>query len=217
MTSPEQADVEAMREECKRLAEQFANQKIASGTMGARDARFALFAAIDRLAAVALHPQPPDVHLAQAQGQAPAAQRSSGDEAERLALTQAFNAGRDFEHERQAALQAQALAPRDAWREHVEQRLRTWRQRTVNRSGDQLALDDFMDKDSLDDLIDFVCDEWAGPQGEQDDPKGIPPPKMTIAGEGPDRGHWWSGSEPNEQNWYEQNVSAEGIEEASKP
>jgi hypothetical protein len=115
------------------------------------------------------------------------------------------------------ALQAQALAPRDAWREHVEQRLRTWRQRTVNRSGDQLALDDFMDKDSLDDLIDFVCDEWAGPQGEQDRPKGIPPPKMTIAGEGPDRGHWWSGSEPNEQNWYEQNVSAEGIEEASKP
>jgi hypothetical protein len=58
MTSPEQADVEAMREECKRLAEQFANQKIASGTMGARDARFALFAAIDRLAAVALHPAP---------------------------------------------------------------------------------------------------------------------------------------------------------------
>jgi hypothetical protein len=27
---------------------------------------------------------------------------------------------------------------------------------------------------------------------EQDRPKGIPPPKMTIAGEGPDRGHWWS-------------------------
>jgi hypothetical protein len=29
--------------------------------------------ALDRLAAVALHPQPPDVHLAQAQGHAPAA------------------------------------------------------------------------------------------------------------------------------------------------
>jgi hypothetical protein len=27
---------------------------------------------------------------------------------------------------------------------------------------------------------------------EQDHPKCIPPPKMTIAGEGPDRGHWWS-------------------------
>jgi hypothetical protein len=66
-------------------------------------------------------------------------------------------------------------------------------------------------------------------------PRQIPPPKMTIAGEGPDRGHWWSedqvraivsgetrsgasdGSEPNEQNGREQNVSAEGIEEASKP
>ena len=48
-----------------------------------------------------------------------------------------------------------------AWREHVEQRLLTWRQSFVNRSGDQLALDDFMDKQSLDDLIDFVCDEWA--------------------------------------------------------
>jgi hypothetical protein len=59
MTSPEQADaIEAMKAEVKRLAEQFANQKIASGTMGARDARFALFDSIDRLAAVALHPAP---------------------------------------------------------------------------------------------------------------------------------------------------------------
>jgi hypothetical protein len=69
MTSPEQADLEAMKAEVKRLAELFANQKIASGTMGARDARFALFAAIDRFAAVALHPQPPDVHLAHAPSQ----------------------------------------------------------------------------------------------------------------------------------------------------
>ena len=46
-----------------------------------------------------------------------------------------------------------------AWREHVEQRLLAWRQSFVNRSGDQLALDDFMDEQSLDDLIDFVCDE----------------------------------------------------------
>ena len=49
----------------------------------------------------------------------------------------------------------------EAWREHVEQRLLAWRQSFVNRSGDQLALDDFMDEQSLDDLIDFVCDEWA--------------------------------------------------------
>jgi hypothetical protein len=34
--------------------------------------------------------------------------------------------------------------------------------------------------------------EDATQTSEQDRPKGIPPPKMTIAGEGPDRGHWWS-------------------------
>ena len=50
-----------------------------------------------------------------------------------------------------------------AWRDHVEQRLLTWRQSFVNRSGDQLALDDFMDKQSLDDLVDFVCDEYTTP------------------------------------------------------
>ena len=45
--------------------------------------------------------------------------------------------------------------------EIVERRLRTWRQRLVNRSGDQLALDDFLDRESLDDLVDFVCDEYS--------------------------------------------------------
>lgn len=50
-----------------------------------------------------------------------------------------------------------------AWREHVEQRLQSWRQRFVNKSGDQLALDDFMDKESLDDLLDYVLDEWSEP------------------------------------------------------
>jgi hypothetical protein len=38
-----------------------------------------------RLAAVALHPQPPDVHLAQAQGHAPAAPSADTDEAVRVA------------------------------------------------------------------------------------------------------------------------------------
>ena len=52
-----------------------------------------------------------------------------------------------------------AVGEPEAWREHVEQRLLAWRQSFVNRSGDQLALDDFMDEQSLDDLIDFVCDE----------------------------------------------------------
>lgn len=45
--------------------------------------------------------------------------------------------------------------------DHIEQRMRTWRQRRMNRSGDQLALDDFMGEDSIADLVDFVCDEYA--------------------------------------------------------
>lgn len=51
-----------------------------------------------------------------------------------------------------------------AWRDHVEQRLLTWRQSFVNKSGDQLALDDFMDKQSLDDLLEYVLDEYTTPQ-----------------------------------------------------
>ena len=62
--------------------------------------------------------------------------------------------------ELRAALEQEPVA----WRDHVEQRLLTWRQSFVNKSGDQLALDDFMDKRSLDDLIDFVCDEYTAPR-----------------------------------------------------
>ena len=45
----------------------------------------------------------------------------------------------------------------------------------MNRSGDRLALDDMMGQDSIDDLIDYVCDEWsdpapAVPQAEPIDP-----------------------------------------------
>ena len=60
-----------------------------------------------------------------------------------------------------------------AWRDHVEQRLLTWKQRTMNKSGDMLALDDFMDKESLNDLIDFVCDEYAHPPSQ--------PPREPLA------------------------------------
>ena len=72
-------------------------------------------------------------------------------------------------------LRAQADAQPVAWRDHVEQRIRGWRQRTMNRSGDRLALDDMMGQDSIDDLIDYVCDEWsdpapAVPQAEPIDP-----------------------------------------------
>ncbi len=43
------------------------------------------------------------------------------------------------------------------WADVVEERLNSWRQQQMNRSGDRLALDDFMGQDSIDDLIDFVC------------------------------------------------------------
>jgi hypothetical protein len=65
-----------------------------------------------------------------------------------------------------AALAAAPAAPAAkpmGWRDHVEQRMRQWRQSFVNRSGDQLALDDMMDARSLEDLIDYVCDEWSEP------------------------------------------------------
>ena len=51
-----------------------------------------------------------------------------------------------------------------AWREHVEKPLWSWRQSFVNKHGDQLALEDFMDRRSLDDLIDYVLDESADPR-----------------------------------------------------
>ena len=53
------------------------------------------------------------------------------------------------------AERAEAAQP-DDWREHVEQRIRAWRQRTMNKSGDLLAIDDFMGQGSIDDLVDFV-------------------------------------------------------------
>lgn len=45
--------------------------------------------------------------------------------------------------------------------DHIEQRMRTWRQQQMNRSGDRLALDDFMSEESIADLVDYVCDDHA--------------------------------------------------------
>lgn len=83
----------------------------------------------------------------------------------------ALRVGVDFWHDEhgkpafRAALATQQAVQAEpvAWRDHVEQRIRTWRQRTMNRSGDRLAIDDFMGTDSIDDLVDFVCDEYATP------------------------------------------------------
>ena len=59
----------------------------------------------------------------------------------------------------QAELDAAMAAERKRVLAVVEQRLQNWRQRTMNLSGDRLALDDFMGQESIDDLIDCVCDE----------------------------------------------------------
>ena len=50
-----------------------------------------------------------------------------------------------------------------AWRDHVEQRIRTWRCSRMNEDGDVLKIDDFMGDADVDDLVDFVCDEYAAP------------------------------------------------------
>ena len=57
--------------------------------------------------------------------------------------------------ERGVSPQAQKVA------DHIEQRLRTWRQRHMNTHGDHLELYDFMGEDSIADLVDYVCDEYA--------------------------------------------------------
>lgn len=45
--------------------------------------------------------------------------------------------------------------------DHIEGKLHAWRQSAMNKSGDRLAFGDFMGDDSIDDLVDFVCDQWA--------------------------------------------------------
>ena len=67
-----------------------------------------------------------------------------------------------------------------AWLDEVKRRLLTWRHSFVNRHGDQLALDDFMDTRSLDDLIDFVCDRAS--LAQQDDPVSAHETEAYLAG-----------------------------------
>ncbi len=45
--------------------------------------------------------------------------------------------------------------------DHIEWRLLIWRRGVMNINGDCLSLSDFMDKDSIDDLVDYVCDVRA--------------------------------------------------------
>lgn len=54
-------------------------------------------------------------------------------------------------------------APAVSWRDHVEQRLHSWRSTTMNEDGDCVSLSDYLNWETMDDLIDFVCDESVGP------------------------------------------------------
>ena len=83
-----------------------------------------------------------------------------------------------------AAEQPQPEAQPVAWREHVEQRIRSWRQRTMNRYGDRLAIDDYMSADAIGDLVDYVCDEYAAP------PPSAPCPHIRSSGVGDHATHW---------------------------
>ena len=47
------------------------------------------------------------------------------------------------------------------------------RGRTMNRSGDHLAIGDFMGASDIDDLVDYVCDEYA-------EPPAPPPPAAPV-------------------------------------
>lgn len=85
-----------------------------------------------------------------------------------------FHAARDEERAVEEAARRMNAEAREqegeAWKALVAARLRAWRQSLVDRSGDQLALDDFMDKQSLEDLIRFVC---SGPASETSDVAGL--------------------------------------------
>jgi len=89
---------------------------------------------------------------------------------------------------KELAERAKQLAEPADWRDHVEQRLLTWRRRIMNESGDCLALGDFMDKESLADLIDFVCDEWVEPM--------LKPAAPSEAAQASDHGGGFRSSEP---------------------
>ena len=81
---------------------------------------------------------------------------------------------------------AQGEAQPVAWRDHVEQRIWSWKQRTMNRSGDHLAIGDFMGASDIDDLVDYVCDEYAEPPAPP--PPAAPCPHIRSSG----MTHWCS-------------------------
>lgn len=77
---------------------------------------------------------------------------------------ESFHAARDAERALEMASKVvdemrkpQEAKPPVDWEATVEDRIRSWKQRVMNRSGDHLAIDDFMDRESIEDLIEHVC------------------------------------------------------------
>lgn len=96
-------------------------------------------------------------------------QAGLAEAAARTAITELFN---ESARPPQAASGCSHTARSDVLSiDVVEQRLLTWRQRFMNKSGDRLALDDFMGQESIDDLIDFVC----SPPAQSADQGATPP------------------------------------------
>ncbi len=89
-----------------------------------------------------------------------------------------------LEAEQAQAAQAVPAEPA-AWREHVEERIRSWRHARMNADGDQLSIDDYMDAETQDDLIEFVCcappsaGRGHGPMGGAVDDELPPVPKAA--------------------------------------
>ncbi len=70
---------------------------------------------------------------------------------------------------------AQPAAPAVSWRDHVEQRLHSWRSTTMNADGDCISLSDCLNLEAMDNLIDFVCDESVGPASPADAAPSVAP------------------------------------------
>ena len=54
-----------------------------------------------------------------------------------------------------------------AWRDHVEARIRGWRRSQMNSDGDRISVSDLMYPEEIDDLVDYVCDEYTRPEPEK--------------------------------------------------
>ena len=63
-----------------------------------------------------------------------------------------------------AFLDAEPEAKPMAWRDHVEARIRGWRRSQMNSDGDRLSTSDLMNPEEIDDLVDYVCDEYTRPE-----------------------------------------------------